>query len=722
MHRLKLTSAYSILKNNFIIIVLFFIINLLIYKGYYILIILDIIYLGYLFIKQKKLIRYLIILTIFLFANLMIRNFLFEKSFQKDVSHLLKVEQIIKTKNNYKIYFKFNNAKVIYYSDEPLQIGGYYNVSGEISKVSTAHYENGFDYYNYLKNNNIIGIIDVKKIQFVKKGFTKFYLNHQIVSYLNTQLDTKAKGMIKALTIGDKDDLDEKLSDSINKIGISHLFVISGLHVNIISAGLLLFINKIKPLKKFSDILVIIILLFYYALSGYLVSVLRVILSYILKILNQKYQFELNNIDLMSINIIMVLLFNPLYAFSYSFILSYTISSSIIVCHKILESKGKFKGLKSSIKVSILSILVTLPIVSMINPTINLLSIIYNILYIPFITYIMLPLSFLTVFLPLIEPAYYYIYILFEKITNIFANIKILNITFPCFNILILLVYYWLLYLILAKIENKQIPLKEGLVFILLLFIWNNICYFNFYDEVYFLDLPKGEATLIKKSFNRCNILIDTGENGYDDILLFLKSKGIKKLDMIIISHSDSDHNGMLEELIEEFKVKEIFYNPYDQKTKNIAISYQIPNSPLNYLDTILIYDITLKIISPNKNYHNTNENSLVIDGLIFNTRYLFTGDITVNVEKELKLENIDILKVAHHGSNTSSSIEFLEKVGFNSPNQTVIAICMNGYKNSFSFPTQNTINKLQDNLYITSYTKTLCIRKFHDKYKIIKL
>ena len=105
----------------------------------------------------------------------------------------------------------------------------------------------------------------------------------------------------------------------------------------------------------------------------------------------------------------------------------------------------------------------------------------------------------------------------------------------------------------------------------------------------------------------------------------------------------------------------------------------------------------------------------------IFKIKYLFTGDITIKVEEELNLKNvkIDVLKLAHHGSNTSSSINFLDNLKVNQEQK--IVICMNGYKNQFSFPTINTIKKIKTNLYITSNTKTICIRKniFNNKLRI---
>ena len=88
---------------------------------------------------------------------------------------------------------------------------------------------------------------------------------------------------------------------------------------------------------------------------------------------------------------------------------------------------------------------------------------------------------------------------------------------------------------------------------------------------VYFLDLPKGEATVVIDKHNKLNVLIDTGEAGYDDILIFLKKKGIKRLDGVIISHGDSDHMGMLEVILKELSLEHVKLDKMYQKAMDLV-------------------------------------------------------------------------------------------------------------------------------------------------------
>ncbi len=718
MRKLKYTLLFNELKGNYFIIVITLITIFIINKTKaFLLIIPLIIYLVIIFKKNSKVFISLVVIITIVMINFSTRIIIQNKYANLNYyDGIAKVEKIKKQESSYQITFKIKNVKIIAYNKESLKIGGIYNLKGQITKPSSSHFEGGFDYEAYLKYQNIVGILQIETLEYDHQSFSIYSINNYINNYFDKTYKSKALGMIKALTIGNKESLEDSLSDSISSIGISHLFVISGLHVNIIIMGILFLLKKLPLKEKAQNIIVIITLFIYYLVSGLLISVFRVIYSFILSLINQKYHYNLSSIDLIMINIITILLINPFYIYQYSFILTYLIASGIIICNKFVTSKNK---LWASIKMSFLAIMISLPVIVSINPDINFLAIIYNLLYIPFMTYILLPICIITIIIPKIEIIAYYIYLGFKTLTSFFARLSIFTISFPKVSIYFILIYYLVLLILIDKFIKKQKPFKYIIALIIILGCWNNIALFNIHNEVYFLDLPKGEATLIRKHFNTCNILIDTGENGYDDILIFLKKKGIKRLDMIIISHGDSDHNGMLEEIIDNFKVKNIYYGKYDKVTCT-KIPPHINSFALAINNTISIAKIDFKVLSPAKDYQNPNDNSLVLYANIFGLKYLFTGDISKKVEETLPLNNqmVDILKVAHHGSKTSTSEKFLKNIGFDKPNTNKIAICMNGYRNQFSFPDSLTVANIKTTLYITSTHKTIIIRKNKIYYK----
>ncbi len=724
LKKLKYTLLFSTLKNNYFILIFLIILLFVIYHDFNIfLVIFFFVYLVYLIKKSLKLVIFMSVIIALIFIHFFIKINMQKHAFTKEFHESFKVIQSKKTTSSYQVIFKKGYVKVIGYSEEYLPSGSIYEIEGTMSKASKAHFEGGFDYNQYLTYQNIIGIIDIEKIVFQKKGFSIYQIHESLNLYFNRVLETSSSSIVKALTIGNKNDMDESLEQSISNIGISHLFVISGLHINIIALSIHFILQKLSIKENLIQIFTIGILSIYFCITGLSISVFRVILSYSLKFVDKLLHYQLSRVDIICINIIIVLLINPFYVFQYSFILSYITSGMIILVSHLLDSKSKYKFIIVPLKISFLSLFITLPIIIQIQPDINFLSIIYNIFYIPIITYFILPLAFVVAFIPYLEIVFHPIYLFFEEVTTFLANIHLLTFSFPKVNVLLVFIYYVILYFILRDIEIKRKFFLKLISLIFLICLWNNISFLNFYDEVYFLDLPKGEAILIKERFNKCNILIDTGEKGYNDIILFLKKQGIKRLDLIIITHSDSDHNGMLESILNTFTVKNIYYNPYDEVTKKV-IPPNIFHQSLKANDYFEIANLQFQVLSPSKDYSNSNDNSLVLLAKVFGKKYLFTGDITRKVEEKLSLNpnDVDILKVAHHGSITSSSQSFLEKINFTKQQDEKIAICMNGYYNQFSFPHVQTTKNIQVKLYITSNSKTICIRRnqFLSKYHII--
>ncbi|PAT01642.1 hypothetical protein CI105_05200 [Candidatus Izimaplasma bacterium ZiA1] len=178
----------------------------------------------------------------------------------------------------------------------------------------------------------------------------------------------------------------------------------------------------------------------------------------------------------------------------------------------------------------------------------------------------------------------------------------------------------------------------------------------------------------MKDKHNQCNILIDTGEEDkYDSIVNAIKSKNIHTLNYLIITHFHSDHYFESDDILKNFEVKNI-------------ITYQ------NYPESLNCGNVHLDFYKGLHNYQNENNNSLIFSLFIENYHFLFTGDIEKEKEDEfIKYINldIDILKVAHHGSKTSTSDEFLE----NTRPRIAVVIAKRG--NKFNHPSEETINKL---------------------------
>ena len=229
-------------------------------------------------------------------------------------------------------------------------------------------------------------------------------------------------------------------------------------------------------------------------------------------------------------------------------------------------------------------------------------------------------------------------------------------------------------------------------------------CSCNKYKEflsIHVIDVGQGDCILIKTPENQ-NILIDGGdEDSYKIIKSYLKLNKVKNIDIIIATHFDKDHIGSLDEIINNFNVNKIYapnQTSDSNSYNNLINACKNKNLKLNHLikgDSIRIAKNTkLDILSPSYIQENSNANSIVFNLEYFNMDFLFTGDCEETNEVEIvnsyKLEDIDFLKVSHHGSSSSSTEKFIKEA---TPSIAAISC---GYKNQYGHPHKSTLDTLE--------------------------
>lgn len=230
--------------------------------------------------------------------------------------------------------------------------------------------------------------------------------------------------------------------------------------------------------------------------------------------------------------------------------------------------------------------------------------------------------------------------------------------------------------------------------------------------EVYFLDVGQADSILISNKDH--HILIDAGNNEDGPLLVnYIKELGISKFDLVVGTHPHEDHIGGLDNIIDNFDIDNIYLPDVITTTKTFEeLIDSISNKNLEITipkinDTLSLGDITIEVISSNSNQDNLNDSSLVLKLTYGSNSFLFTGDISSEVEKAIIDKNIDVdvLKVSHHGSSSSTSTNFLKKV---TPSHAIISVAK---KNTYNHPSISTINRIKEytnNLYITSELGTI--------------
>lgn len=241
--------------------------------------------------------------------------------------------------------------------------------------------------------------------------------------------------------------------------------------------------------------------------------------------------------------------------------------------------------------------------------------------------------------------------------------------------------------------------------------------------NIFYLDVGQGDSTFI--TINGCNMLIDSGndQDGYY-IVQFLKAQNIDKIDYFILTHCDEDHIGGAYKILDELQIgtlympnKENDTQTYERLLKAIERNNVNVNKNLKASKETqyTIGNANWKILSVDAK-NNLNDSSIVIELEYGNTRYLFMGDATTKVEEMVEWNKVDVLKVAHHGSNSSTSQLFLEKV---KPKYAIISV---GRDNSHNLPDIDIIERLKNNnikIYRTDENNTIWITSDGTKIEI---
>jgi len=238
--------------------------------------------------------------------------------------------------------------------------------------------------------------------------------------------------------------------------------------------------------------------------------------------------------------------------------------------------------------------------------------------------------------------------------------------------------------LVVAVVVFKQLRLNnERRVASLLLIATLLICVVpdrrNYY-EVHYIDVGQGDSTLIR--YKRKNILVDTGGSLYvdlaqEDLIKYFHKLKINKLDAVLTTHEDFDHVGALDSLEENFPIDTINRGGNEE--------------------TVTFGDFTITDINPFKEFCNEDRNytSAVYSFKILDKSFLIMGDAPIKIERELmkRYPNMrcDVLKVGHHGSDTSSCFEFLQQM------DPELAIISCGYHNLYGHPKQSVLNNLNE-------------------------
>ena len=571
-------------------------------------------------------------------------------------------------KDNYVLVNSGGERLYVYAKNHDYDIGDILTIEGNKEDFSFTKLESSFDFEEYLNKRGVFHLLNARS---VKVNFRNFIRLKDRREKLLNMFNKEQRSIIGSILFSEGEE--SELTNTLRELHLARFLAASGIFVSAFYFALTKLFFFVKK-DKYAELISISLLILYNIFTFPRFSVIKVMLLLIVRWINKHLlKNKFSYLTILGGVGIFCLLLNRYLAFQDSFILGFLIPIISYLTRYIAQRKKIIRKLYRYLIIY----LFFLPFEINYYNKVVIMSLPLQVISLPLFLAIGVVSLLCFFYIPIYKVDEFLIFIL-EKYSLLIKPLSF-GIYFPNMNDGLILAYYVLYFFFLYYASHDFVPLTRtfliGQVTVLLLFalpIENRIS-----KEVNFISVGQGDCTLIR-DHNKV-ALIDTGGLTYMDIandvlVPYLKKKRIYKIDMVFITHYDYDHYGALEDLQKTYKVNQIY---------DYSSSFPVKMG-----------DVTFN----NYNYYGEdrseeNDKSLVLGFNILNKDFLVMGDAPTYVEKKI-IENessvpCDILRVGHHGSNTSTCEEWIK---FTTPKEAVISV---GKRNKFGHPNKEVINVL---------------------------
>ena len=579
-------------------------------------------------------------------------------------------------------------------------------LEGKLSEPEGQRNFGGFDYQAYLKTQGIFQTLNIKRIQSLKQvsswdiGENLSSLRRKAVVWIKTHFPDPMRNYMTGLLLGHLDTDFEEMNGLYSSLGIIHLFALSGMQVGFFMDGFKKLLLRLGLTQEKLKWLTYPFSILYAGLTGFSTSVIRSLLQKLLA------QHGVKGLDNFALTVLVLFIIMPNFFLTAGGVLSCAYAFILTMTSK------EGEGLKAIARESLVISLGILPILSFyfaeFQPWSILLtfvfSFLFDLVFLPLLS-ILFALSFLY---PVIQLNFIFEWL--EGMIRLVSQLASRPLVFGQPNAWILI----LLLISLALVYDLRKNIKRLAVLSLLITGLFFLTKYPLENEITMPDVGQGESIFLRDITGK-TILIDVGgkaesskkiekwqektttSNAQRSLIPYLKSRGVAKIDQLILTNTDREHVGDLLEVSKAFHIGEILVSKGSLKQKEFVAELEATKTKVGSVtvgENLPIFGSHLEVLSPRKIGDGGYDDSLVLYGKLLDKYFLFTGNLEEKGEKELLKQypdlEVDVLKAGQHGSKKSSSSAFLEQL---KPEMTLISV---GKNNRTKLPHQETLTRLE--------------------------
>ncbi|HUI29438.1 MAG TPA: DNA internalization-related competence protein ComEC/Rec2 [Candidatus Acidoferrales bacterium] len=634
-----------------------------------------------------------------------------------------------------------------------LSVGDRVAIIGKTTPLSSARNPGDYDWKSFYELNGIAGRIFVEGKRDILLVYhdTKFnFLRDVIVptrDFLRSKISEFMRGdeaeLAKAMILGERRGINGEIDEQFVNTGTIHILAVSGLHIGFLTGMLMIMAALLRIPRRMRFFAMAPILILYAFVVGLMPSITRAVIMALVVLFGLFLQRKPQILNSLGFAALVILALNPSQLFTPGFQLSFAAVMSIAFLHQkilamvhrsypALEERTLLNSIVSLSLLTVAATLGTVPLTVYYFNRISLVSVIANLCIVPLagifatMTFTSIGMSVLSSWLGgIFGAASQLTGFVILKINSLLGSSNFSSMTISDSGwVFAALFYLWLIAVIafpMASSSSAQNYLRKKIIFAILLGA-NFVLYGGFMGhrksdtKLYVLDVGQGDAIYVELPDGK-NMLVDAGfkfrnyDVGERIVVPFLQRHGVRELNYFVTTHLHSDHIGGAASIIEKFKIDSFIYPDQSSNSQvwlNTMAHVKAFKIPARIASAGMILDSSptcrVYVLHPNPKYvgegglafkTRLNDGSIVLKVCIGGKSFLLAGDAEKRVEHDLvkiygPFLSSDVYKAGHHGSNTSSSAEFLQTVH---PAYAAISVGMN---NKFGHPSPEVIEEMK--------------------------